>query len=133
MMAKASRGQRILTRNRIQVAHLCPCNIRRDEELDISVAENTQDRAPKVPVGQTTSSVEQLRGGVLLARLIFAPREVSVATRLLLFNVALHVSRALVRSEAGKHKDGFDAQFFERSEVALDACGQAERKSASGG
>ena len=114
-------------------AHLCPCNVRRDEELDVSVAENSQHRAPKVPVGQTASSFEEFRGGLLLARLVLAPCEVAVATRILLLDVALHVSGSLVRGEAGKYKDGFDAQFFERSEVALDACGQSERKSTRGG
>ena len=113
-------------------AHLCPCNVRRDEELDVSVAENSQHRAPKVPVGQTASSFEQLRGGLLLARLVLAPRKAAVATRLLLLDVALHVSGALVRGDAGKDEDGFDVQFFESSEVALDACGDRKRESACG-
>jgi hypothetical protein len=43
------------------------------------------------------------------------------------------VSEAFVRGEAGEDEDGLDAQFFERPEVALDACGQRERKSAGGG
>jgi len=114
-------------------AHLCPCNVRRDEELDVSVAENSQYRAPKVPVGQTASSLEQLRGCLLLARLVLAPCEAAVATRLLLLDVALHVSGALVWGEAGKDEDGFDVQFFERSEVALDACGHCKRESTRSG
>jgi hypothetical protein len=84
-------------------------------------------------MGQTTPPFEQLRGGVLLARFVFAPREVAVATRLLLLDVALHVSGALIWSEAGEDEYGFDAQFFERSEVALDACGQTEGKATGSG
>lgn len=83
-------------------------------------------------MGQAAPSFEQFRGGFLLARLVFAPRKVAVATCVLLFDVALHVSRALVRGEAREHKYGFDAQFFERSEVALDTCGQTERKTTCG-
>ena len=79
---------------------------------------------------QAAPTFEQFRGGFLLARLVFAPREVAVPTSLLLFDVALYVSRALVRCKAREDKDGFDAQFFERSEVALDTCGQSERKTA---
>jgi hypothetical protein len=40
------------------------------------------------------------------------------------------VSRALIRGKAREHKYGFDTQFFERSEVALDTCGQSKRKTA---
>jgi hypothetical protein len=120
--------------NEIQdtVAHLCPCNIRRDKEFNISVAENAQDWTPKVPVRQAVPSFEQFRGGFLLARLVFAPREVAVTTCLLLFYIALHVSGALVRGKAREHEYGFDAQFFERSEVALDTCGQSKRKTTCG-
>ena len=114
-------------------AHLCPRNIRCDKEFNVSVAENAQDRAPKVPVRQAIPPFEQFRGGVLLARLVFAPREAAVATRLLLLDVALRVSEALVRGETRKHKDGLDAQFFERPEVALDARRQAERESTGRG
>jgi hypothetical protein len=46
----------------------------------------------------------------------------------LLFDIALHVSRALVRGKAREHKYGFDAEFFERSEVALDTRGHSKRK-----
>jgi hypothetical protein len=84
-------------------------------------------------VGETAPSFEQLRGRLLLARLVFGPREVAVSTRLVLLGVALHVSEAFVRGEAGEDEDGLDAQFFERSEVALDACGQREGKSTSSG
>ena len=77
---------------------------------------------------QAAPSFEQFRSWFLLARLVFAPREVTVATCLLLFDIALHVPRALVRCKAWEDKDGFDAQFFERSEVALDTCCQCERK-----
>lgn len=77
---------------------------------------------------QAAPTFEQFRGGFLLARLVFAPREVAVATSVLLFDVALDVSRALVRCKAREDEYGFDAQFFERSEVALDACGHGERK-----
>jgi hypothetical protein len=84
-------------------------------------------------VSETASSFEQLRGGLLLARLVFAPREATVATRLLLLDVALHMSKAFVWSEARKDEDGFDAQFFERPEVALNARSQRERKSTSSG
>ena len=83
-------------------------------------------------MGQTASSFEQLRGGLLLARLVLAPRKAAVATCLLLLDVALHVSGALVRGDAGKDEDGFDVQFFESSEVALDACGDRKRESACG-
>lgn len=114
------------------IAHLCPCDIRRDKKFDVSVAENAQDWAPKVPVRQPAPSLEQFRGRFLLARLVFAPRVVAVATCVLLFHIALHVSGALVRRKAREHKYGFDAQFFERAEVALDACGQSERKAARG-
>lgn len=79
---------------------------------------------------QPAPSLEQFCGRFLLARLVFAPRMVAVATCLLLFHIALHVSGALVRRKAREHKDGFDAQFFERAEVALDACGQGERETA---
>lgn len=128
MRVKASRGQQLPNEIQDIVAHLCPCNIRRDKELDVSVAENAQDWAPKVPVCQAAPSFEQFRGGFLLARLVFAPRLVAVTTCVLLFDIALHVSSALVRGKAREHKDGFDAQFFERSEVTLDTCGQRERK-----
>lgn len=84
-------------------------------------------------MGQTASSFEQLRGGLLLARLVLAPCKAAVATRISLLDVALHVSGALIWSETGKYKDGFDAQFFERSEVALDACGHCKRKSTCSG
>jgi len=84
-------------------------------------------------VGQTTPSFEQFRGGVLLARLVLAPRKAAVATRLLLLDVALHVSGALIWGEARKDEDGFDVQFFKRSEVALDACGHCKRKSTCSG
>jgi hypothetical protein len=83
-------------------------------------------------VRQPAPSLEQFRSCFLLARLVFAPREVAVPTCLLLFDVALHVSRALVRCETREDKYGFDAQFFERSQVALDACGQSERETARG-
>jgi hypothetical protein len=39
---------------------------------------------------------------------------------------------ALIWGEPRKDKDGLDAQFFERAEVALDACRQTERQSARG-
>ena len=77
---------------------------------------------------QAAPSFEQFRGGFLLARLVFAPRMVAVTTCILLFAIALHVSRTLIRGKAREHKDRFDAQFFERSEVALDTCRQSERK-----
>jgi hypothetical protein len=112
------------------VAHLCPCNIRRDKEFNVSIAENAQDWAPKVPVHQPAPSFEQFRGGFLLARLVFAPRKAAVTTCVLLFDIALHVSRALIRGKAREHKYGFDAQFFERPEVALDTRCQSERKTA---
>jgi hypothetical protein len=131
--AKASQSEQISTRNGIQDAHLCPSDVRRNKELDVSVTENTQHRAPKVPVGETAPSFEQLRGRLLLARLVFGPREIAVSTRLVLLVVALHVSEAFVRGEAGEDEDGLDAQFFERSEVALDAGGQRERQSAGSG
>ena len=115
------------------MAHLCPCNIRCDKELDVSIAENAQDGAPKVPVRQATPPLEQFRGGLLLTRLVLAPRKVAVATRVLLLGVALHVPSALVGRKAGEDKDGLDAQFFERPEVALDACRQAEGQAAGGG
>ena len=79
---------------------------------------------------QATPPFEQFRGGLLLARFVFAPRKVAVATRLLLLGIALHVSGALVWGEAGKHKDGLDAQFFECAEVALDAGRQTEGEAA---
>ncbi len=82
---------------------------------------------------QASSTFEQFRGDFLLARLVFAPCEVAVTTCLLLFDVTLHVSMAFVRCKAREDKDGFDAQFFERSEVALDACGHGERKTTRGG
>ncbi len=78
------------------MAHLGPCNIRRDKEFNISVAENAQDWAPKVPVCQAAPTFEQFRGGLLLAGLVFAPGKVAVATCLLLLDITLHVSRALV-------------------------------------
>ena len=84
-------------------------------------------------MGQAASSFEQFRGGLLLARLVLAPSKTAITTRLLLLDVALHVSGALVWGDAGKDEDGFDVQFFERSEVALDACGERKRKSACGG
>jgi len=114
------------------VAHLCPSDVRRDDKFDVSVAENAQDGAPKVAVDEAAPPLEELGGGFLLTRLVLAPREVAVATRLLLLNVALHVSGTLVWSDAGKYEDGLDAQFFERPEVALDACGHSERKSTGG-
>lgn len=83
-------------------------------------------------MGQAAPSLEQFRGGVLLARLVFAPREVAVPTRLLLLDVALHVSSALVGRETGEDEHGLDAQFFERPQVALDACGHGEREAARG-
>ena len=115
------------------MAHLCPCNVRCDKEFDVSIAENAQDSAPKVPVRQAAPPLEQFRGGLLLARLVLAPRKVAVATRILLLGVALHVPGALVGRQAGKDKDGLDAQFFERPEVALDARRQAEGQAACGG
>src|SRR6266566_1021955 len=128
--SQASRDQQIP--NEIQdtdtVAYLCPCDIRRDKEFNVSVAENAQDWAPKVPVCQAAQSFEQFRGGFFLARLVSAPRKVAVTTCVLLFDIALHVSRALIRGKAREHKYGFDAQFFERSKVALDTCGQSKRK-----
>jgi hypothetical protein len=42
------------------------------------------------------------------------------------------VSRALVRGKTREHEHGLDAQFFERPQVALDACGHGERKAARG-
>jgi hypothetical protein len=51
----------------IQVAHLCPSNIRRDKELNVSVTENAEDGAPKIPVGETAPSFEQLGGGIFMA------------------------------------------------------------------
>ncbi|KAH9990608.1 hypothetical protein BJV77DRAFT_605598 [Russula vinacea] len=132
LRVQASRDQLTSTEYRYGYAHLCPCNIRCNKEFNVSVAENAQDRAPKVPVRQATPPLEQFRGGLLLARLVLAPRMVAVATRLLLLGIALHVSGALVRCEAGKDKDGLDAQFFERAEVALDAGRQTEREPACG-
>ena len=129
----ASRDKQNLTKRRIQIAHLCPRNIRCDKELDVSVAENAQDGAPEVPVRQAAPPLEQLGGGLLLARLVFAPREVAVAARVLLLGVALHVPGALVRRQAGEDKDGLDAQFFERAQVALDAGRQAKGQAARGG
>jgi hypothetical protein len=60
-------------------------------------------------VGKTTSSIEQFRGCLLLARLVFAPREVSVTTCLLLLDIALHVSEAFVWGDARKDENGLDA------------------------
>ena len=130
LIARQSRStnQQIPNDRQDTVAHLCPCNVRRDKEFNVSVAENAQDRAPKVPVRQAAPSFEQFRGGFLMARLVFAPRQVAVATCLVLFDIALHVSGALVRGKAREDKDGFDAQFFERPEVALDTCGHGERE-----
>ena len=79
---------------------------------------------------QAAPSLEQFRGSFLLARLVFAPRKIAVTTCVLLFDVALHVSRTLVRGNAREHEYRFDAQFFERSEVALDTCCQSERETA---
>jgi hypothetical protein len=111
-------------------------------------------------VRQPAPPFEQFRRGLLLARLVFAPREAAIATRLLLLDVPLLLlillvlvllllvlvmlmlrvsaatagaGAALVRCEARKDKDGLDAQFFERAEVALDARRQAEGQSARGG
>jgi hypothetical protein len=83
-------------------------------------------------VRQAAPSFEQFRSGFLLARLVFAPRLVAVTTCFLLFDVALHVSSALVRGQTREDKYGFDAQFFERPEVALDTCGHGERETTRG-
>jgi hypothetical protein len=99
------------TKDRIQLAHLSPCNVRRDKEFNVSVAENAQDRAPKVPVCQAAPSFEQFRGDLLLARLVFAPRKDAVATCVLLFDIALHMSGTLVRSKARKDKYGLMRNF----------------------
>jgi hypothetical protein len=105
-----SRSAHILNRQgqRIQVAYLCPSDIRRDKELNVSVAENAQDWAPKIPMSQSASSLEQFGGGLLLARFILAPCVVALATRLLLLDIALHLSPALVWGEAWKNKNGLD-------------------------
>ncbi|KAH9975788.1 hypothetical protein BGW80DRAFT_1294615 [Lactifluus volemus] len=104
----------------LEVDELCPSNIRCDKELNVSVAENAQDLTPEIPVSQTTPSLEQLGGRLLLARFVLGPCKVAVATCLLLFDITLHLSPALVWGKAWENKNRFDVQFFERTKVTLD-------------
>ena len=74
-------------RKRTAVYHTClgPRQIGSDNELDVPVAENTENHPPEIPLMKTRANLKQLGGGFLLARLVAAPTIGSVPAGLVLF------------------------------------------------
>jgi hypothetical protein len=112
---------------------LSPGYIGRDEKLDISMSEYSQNHPPKVPLLKAASSLEQLSGGVFLARLVLAPGVLPVSASLAVFHVVMIVLHASAWNEAWKDEYGLDAQFFERAQVLLDTLRQREWQTTSSG
>lgn len=102
----------------LRTTHLCPCDIRRDDELYISVLENPQHDLPEVPRVQIASRLKQFRRSVLLPCLVLGPRLASVLACFGLFKLLLLlVLRAATREESIENKYRLDAEFFECAEV----------------
>ncbi|KAI0046557.1 hypothetical protein FA95DRAFT_1359653 [Auriscalpium vulgare] len=114
--------------------HLRPSHIRRNQKLDVPIPEYPQHHAPQVRVREAAAALKEARRGVLLARLVLAPRERAVAHGLALLDVLLRgVPPALVRREPGEDEHGLDAQPLQRAQVRLDARRERERQPARRG
>lgn len=122
------------TRRRTRGTHLCPCDIRRNQKLDISVLEDPQHNLPQVPLVEVAPALEQLRRRVLLSLLVLCPCLAPVLARLVLLVLRLLLLlRAADWEQAREHEYRLDVKFFERSQVGFDACREGEREAASRG
>ena len=107
---------------------LSPRQIRGDDKLDIPVAEDAENHAPKVPLMKTGANFKQFSRGLLLAGFVAAPPIGPVPTCLILFvdQVWLNVLPTLLGDETGKNEDGFDSKLLEGPEVGFDTLCQGE-------
>ena len=121
-------------RRRTRGTYLCPCDIRRDEKLDVPMLEDPQHDLPQVPLVQVAPALEQLRRRVLLPLLVLGPRLAPVLARLVLLVLRLLLLlRPADGKQPGEDEYGLDVKFFERSQVGFDACREGEGKTAGCG
>ena len=101
------------------LTHLSPRDIRCDYKLYVTMSEYPEDDPPNVPLHDTTPSFKQSCGLLFLSMFIFTPRELTVTTRLRIFQMIQF--RAFVRRKSRKNENGFDVKFFKDAKVLFDS------------
>ena len=116
----------------LDYTHLSPCNIRRNEELHVTMLEDPQHYFPQVPLVDVATAFEKLCGCVLLPRLVLRPGLATVFTRLILLKLRLLLLlRTATWKQSREDEYGLDMKFFERSQVGLDTRCECEGKTTS--
>ena len=80
------------------------------------MSEYPQHHLPQIPLVNSTSSLEQLGGGILLSRLILGPSVTPISSSIVALELLLLVQfPASVGHESRENENRFDAKFFERA------------------
>ena len=111
--------QQLNTKNKKQkktkkFTHLCPRNVRSDDEFHISMPKNPEHHPPEIPLRETAPPFKQLRSSFLLPTLVFRPCIVPVPARFILLVIVVRFP-AFIWNESWEHEDGLYVQFLERA------------------